>query len=65
MLLLVFLICLYINYSLGLPTYEGFDSVGMISNVLGGLFVVGIIILMIYVSVVTVAKKNMNINREG
>jgi len=34
MIFLVFVLCLYINYRLSIPTYEGFDSV---TNVLGGI----------------------------
>ena len=34
MILLVFVICLYINYSLTVPVYEGFD---VVTDVLGGI----------------------------
>jgi hypothetical protein len=33
-MLLVFLVCLYINYSLTVPVYEGFD---VVTDILGGI----------------------------
>ena len=58
-LLLVFLVCLYINYRVTVPVYEGFDTVGVVMNTLGYLFVIGMAIGLIVVIMETFgAKKN-------
>lgn len=58
-LLLVFLICLYINYRVTVPVYEGFDTVGVVMNIFGGLFILAIVIGFIIVIMQTFgAKKN-------
>jgi hypothetical protein len=60
-LLLVFLVCLYINYRVTVPVYEGFDTVGVVMNTLGGLFVFAMIIGFIVVIMETFGAKRNNV----
>ena len=66
-LLLVFLVCLYINYRVTVPAYEGFDTVGSVMNILGGLFIIAVIISFISVITLTSMKKTNipNISKEA
>ena len=66
-LLLVFLVCLYINYRVTVPAYEGFDTVGSVMNILGGLFIIAVVISFISVIALTSIKKTNipNISKEA